>query len=136
MESVLIDELVQRIVRIDQLNGKSLQTRLPFKGGHRKRLNRLKDPLQGLICKLFGRHTRHLNPSVRKQFHIHFFPSCAVRAFMDHTADHQGGLIEEGLGGDLSVRKDVLVAGAEHFVLVLKFQDSDVGIPHGNHDGG
>ena len=55
---------------------------------------------------------------------------------MDHAADHQRGLIEERLGRDLSVGKDVLVTGAEHFVLVLKFQDSDVGIPHGNHDGG
>lgn len=136
VESVLVDKLVQCIVRIDQLNGESLQTRLAFKGGNGERQNRLKDPLEGLIRELFGRHTRHLNASVREQFHIHFFPSCAVRAFMNHATDDQRGLIEEGLGCDLSVRKDVLVAGAEHLVLVLKFQDSDVGIPHGNHDGG
>jgi len=136
VESILVDKLVQRIVRIDELNGESLQTCLPFKGGDGEGQNRLKDPLQGPIGEFLGRYTCHLNASIRKQFYVHFFPSFTVCAFMDHATNHQRGLVEEGLGRDLSIGKDVLVTRAEHFVLVLKFQDSDVGIPHGNHDGG
>ena len=73
-----------------------------------KLANGLNEPLHCLTSKGFRRHTCHLNVTIGKEFDIHLHPliPCPIHL----SAQYNRGLVKEGLGGDLSIGKDIFVA--------------------------
>lgn len=150
MESVLINEPIDGVVRIDELDRESVNMDRKFKRRLRERLNDSVEPIEGRLSEGLRGDTCHLDTAVRKQFDVHLLPGITLLLLImilalalvlnsmviRHSAtNHNGGLIKERLVGDLTMCEDILVGPSLNTWTVFNLEHTFVGIPERNHVG-
>ena len=152
MERILINETIDGIIRIDELDGESMNAHGLVKRGFGKALNQFIEPVQGRTSKALGGHTRHLDTSVCEEFDIDLFPChlLVIGALLlvllllfflplplptigsFYLASHNnGGLIKECLVRDFTMCKDILVAQSQDSCAIFDLQHTLCGVPKG-----
>lgn len=141
MESVLINEPVDGVVRIDQLDRETMNMDGLIKGRHGKGLDHSVEPVQRGSGKRRRGDTRHLDPSIRKEFNVYLLPGIRrvllvlvlVPTIRYTTTDDDGGLVKERFVGNLTMRENILIGPSLNTWTIFNLEYTLIRIPEGDH---
>jgi hypothetical protein len=121
MEFGALRKCTHLIVAVQELHIERLKSQRCRTDGRRKGIEDPEKPGNNIPRKLLVRHSRHLEPPVREEFHIDLLE---ITGILPNLSDYNGALIEEGLVTHSALREQVARRESNHLGLIFHLEKS------------